>query len=850
MTPRPLLLALLASFAALPAPLATASHPERFCDATLTCTASADAADPSTGGTTGGNTVKLSWNVVWKRLILGWQILRDGEAIAKLAPDASGYVDPAVPDGEHEYDLQALDFDGSVIPVGCCKLVVGEFGARCEPIPGTLRVKVSWDFFLRVLVDGFVVTRDGVVVATAGPEAREVVDTVPGPGTYRYVVRAEVGFGHSILVGACTAAVPRSGLACTVDGPLVQLDWSAVPLPAVVIERFDVFRDGERIGQSRETRFTDAPGPGEHAYKVLAVAGTSSGGIVVGSCVVVVGGGGVPAPRDLTCAVAIPTRDPAVAGDPDGGIWPSPFVSLRWTNPIDYDLILVSRNGMPIARLPGGTTRFVDRPPVFQGRFLYEVRGVVGDRRSEAASCLVELGPPGVPPPENLRCAVDDRVLAPVTVVLLTWTNPFPYAGIVVRRDGRELAVLPGDATAYRDAGPPSGVVVYSVQGISAEGVASEEVACKVDTGGGLVPPVRDLTCLAVVSSAAGGVPAGVPGDATGGATGVLTWVNGGRYEKILIERTPGPLEVTIPGDATGYKDPGLERGTLYTYSVRGASGGLLSAPAYCRILAGGEPPENLLTFSSGLFREGAAGGDPVPLAVPGSVRCLARNADPIQGWSFGVRADPRFIVPEKVSLDDTATAKLNDGQGPTFLSLNVVPDGITMGVIVDEKDLTDTLPPPVELHALAEVTYLQGPEGEPGGEYPVAYSETLGDPPVAVIFVVKGFEVRPATERGVVRLPRPLPFPPFLRGDANGDGLVDMSDAVSTLAWLFLGGPGPGCLEAADANASAQVNIGDPIYTLQHRFSGGPPPPAPFPDCGRVELALGCEEPSCPSGG
>jgi hypothetical protein len=74
---------------------------------------------------------------------------------------------------------------------------------------------------------------------------------------------------------------------------------------------------------------------------------------------------------------------------------------------------------------------------------------------------------------------------------------------------------------------------------------------------------------------------------------------------------------------------------------------------------------------------------------------------------------------------------------------------------------------------------------------------------------------------------------PSFVRGDANGDGRVDLSDAVSTLGWLFLGASTPGCVAATDTNSDEAVDISDPIWILTHLFLGGPAPAAPFPDCG-----------------
>jgi hypothetical protein len=71
-----------------------------------------------------------------------------------------------------------------------------------------------------------------------------------------------------------------------------------------------------------------------------------------------------------------------------------------------------------------------------------------------------------------------------------------------------------------------------------------------------------------------------------------------------------------------------------------------------------------------------------------------------------------------------------------------------------------------------------------------------------------------------------------FLRGDSNGDGRIDIADAVIALEHLFLGGSMP-CADGADFNDDGGLNIADPIGTLEHLFLGGPAPPPPYPVCG-----------------
>ncbi len=77
---------------------------------------------------------------------------------------------------------------------------------------------------------------------------------------------------------------------------------------------------------------------------------------------------------------------------------------------------------------------------------------------------------------------------------------------------------------------------------------------------------------------------------------------------------------------------------------------------------------------------------------------------------------------------------------------------------------------------------------------------------------------------------------PHFVRGDANGDDEVDLSDSIFINDWLFLGQPRPACVDAADVDDTGNVNITDGIYLLNFLFGNCPegppcpPPPAPHP--------------------
>ncbi len=72
-----------------------------------------------------------------------------------------------------------------------------------------------------------------------------------------------------------------------------------------------------------------------------------------------------------------------------------------------------------------------------------------------------------------------------------------------------------------------------------------------------------------------------------------------------------------------------------------------------------------------------------------------------------------------------------------------------------------------------------------------------------------------------------------FVRGDANGDARIDLSDAVAVLLHLFRGGESVRCADAADANDDGALDLGDAIWDVAYLFAHGTAPALPFPAAG-----------------
>ena len=96
----------------------------------------------------------------------------------------------------------------------------------------------------------------------------------------------------------------------------------------------------------------------------------------------------------------------------------------------------------------------------------------------------------------------------------------------------------------------------------------------------------------------------------------------------------------------------------------------------------------------------------------------------------------------------------------------------------------------------------------------------------------------------------------PFIRGDANGDGIVDLGDAVTILRVGFGLSESPGCLRAHDVNGDDAIDVlPEAVALIALLFlPDSLTPPTPYPECGArpplpslVPSTLPCEVTACP---
>ena len=144
----------------------------------------------------------------------------------------------------------------------------------------------------------------------------------------------------------------------------------------------------------------------------------------------------------------------------------------------------------------------------------------------------------------------------------------------------------------------------------------------------------------------------------------------------------------------------------------------------------------------------------------------------------------------------------------------------------------------------------LDPPITVPGLDEPVHVVEYLAPEPMegfegVVNYLGDAFQILARPEILSIRRDEvPERFQAFRRGDVSADGVLDTTDAISILLYLFSTGDEPTCLKAGDADDDGKLSLSDAVRVVIHLFRGVELPP-PFETCGRDLTAdgLGCQD-------
>jgi hypothetical protein len=217
---------------------------------------------------------------------------------------------------------------------------------------------------------------------------------------------------------------------------------------------------------------------------------------------------------------------------------------------------------------------------------------------------------------------------------------------------------------------------------------------------------------------------------------------------------------------------------------------------------------------------------------VPFSIRADV----PVQGYSFSIDFDETVLTATEVEVvwgnpggDEYCFSDFESNNDDLNPGSAGVDEGFVVGAAVFSCDRPAVMPADTDnlalrLHFLVkpeaatgatEIRFLAGGRVGPGGN------------PVSNRITASGLDYTPELATSFIFLNgrvNVLPEPIVFRGDSNLDGNIDLSDAIFTLSFLFLGHPSPACRESADFNSDGALDISDAVSTMEYLFLGGDP--------------------------
>lgn len=456
-----------------------------------------------------------------------------------------------------------------------------------------------------------------------------------------------------------------------------------------------------------------------------------------------------------------------------------------------YDSIEVLRRGELVSTLSGDATGWID-PISGRGTVEYGVVAVRDGDRSLPAPCEVLVVSPSAPAVEDLTCD-GDRI---------EWTNPVPLDAVVVLRDGEEIARLPGDATSYLDGERPDRMTLYTVIA-ELEGFRSPEIHCVaggtwiLEVGDVHVPVDAELFFVPVfgtTSTTTHNFDTHVDIDQT-----AFEYIQDVEIALVGTQTHPEPEIFRMGVGARGVPSVGMiydalppvQPEKLLRSGLRQLIINLPFRPR--RPLVDGEVfPVTPLTGTFGVDPGTGVRSQKPDLLLAGNVYVGSAGPDGIRDLEAVVAA------PEGAGAGgakgEAADIVLTWTGRRAYDAVRIQRNGETIAELAgDAREFVDG--------GVSQGLFTYKVAGMVGGHSSLPASA-----------FVSTFS----------------PAGAFLRGDANGDDRVNLGDAVSTLEFLFRGGEGPSCEDAADADDDGRLALTDAVITLHFLFLGDRVLPAP----------------------
>ena len=205
-----------------------------------------------------------------------------------------------------------------------------------------------------------------------------------------------------------------------------------------------------------------------------------------------------------------------------------------------------------------------------------------------------------------------------------------------------------------------------------------------------------------------------------------------------------------------------------------------------------------------------------------------------IEGFSLSVSAPADKLTLNAVGFGggETIDSLLTGGRVMTASFSGMRDRGFLASTLLVAVDPTlETLPAMPQKARIGYVEFSVKSNAEPGESFILSFRDTPADgalPPLRTEISRDGVSARPKACGVLVEVVEPGAV--FLRGDANRNSMIGVSDAMTILRGAFVFGVTLPCPDAADVNDDGQVQVVDALYLLNYLFLDGPRPVLPYP--------------------
>jgi fibronectin type 3 domain-containing protein len=507
--------------------------------------------------------------------VAGYTVLRDGSAVATLAPSARSYSDTAVmPSTTYAYTVTAFDASGNASsPSAPASATTTALDVTPPTTPGggsatavdTGRVDLSWSASTdNVGVTGYAITRGGSPLTTVGPDTLTYSDTtVSASTTYSYgVIAFDAGGNRSTpaTLGPVTTPDPPDTTAPSVPQGLqatapasnrVDLTWSAATDDRGVTG-YVVSRGGAVLTTTTATSYSDLTVSPSTAYTYTVQAVDAAGNTSAPSD---------PAP--VTTPAPVDNTPPDKPTGLRAGAVSAGEVDLTWdAASSDVASFTLYRDGAVLATVPATASSYADKTVTGSTTYTYRLDAVdAAGNHSTATSPVAATTPAAVDSTPPSTPQLTATAVGPNRVDL-QWpaaTDDVGVTGYTVFRNAQVLVSLPATARSYSDTSvAPATGYTYTVDAVDAAGNRSD----KSDPASVTTPPLPDTT------------PPTVPGSLGAVATSPtrvdLSWTassDAGGVTGYTVYRG-GVVLANIGAGFTGFSDGSVAHSQSYSYSV------------------------------------------------------------------------------------------------------------------------------------------------------------------------------------------------------------------------------------------------------------------------------------------